>query len=92
MSETKNEFIELKPLNFKKSKTKWQQFTNGSIIPNSKLQPYLGKPLNINIDLVIAVYPAEDGIGTMIHSENGQNTWKVLENYETVLERINGKI
>ena len=79
----------LKPLEIKKSKGKFKIFTNGSIIPESKLQPYLGKPLGINIDKVLSVYPAEDEIGTMIHAEQNQSTWKVLEDYDTVIKRIN---
>ena len=45
-------------------------------------QPYLG-PLTINIDEILSAYPAEDDIGTSIHSHHGQ-TWKVLEDHETV--------
>ena len=79
----------LKPLDIKKSKGKIKVFTNGSIIQGSQLQPYLGKPLGINIDKVLSVYPAEDEIGTMIHAEQNQSTWKVLEDYDTVIKRIN---
>jgi hypothetical protein len=79
----------LKPLNIKKTKGKFKIFTNGSIIPESKFQPYLGKELIINIDKILSIYPSEDNIGTMIHAENGQSTWKVLENIETVVKRVN---
>jgi len=79
----------LKPLDVKKSKGKFKIFTNGSIIQESKFQPYLGKALAINIDKILSVYPSEDGIGTMIHAEKNQSTWKVLEEYNTVVARIN---
>ena len=38
---------------------------------------------------ILSIYPSEDNIGTMIHAENGQSTWKVLENIETVVKRVN---
>ena len=79
----------LKPLDIKKSKGKLKAFTNGSVIRESKIQPYLGKPLAVNVDKILSVYPAEDNIGTMIHAENNQSTWKVLEDYDTVIKRIN---
>jgi hypothetical protein len=79
----------LKPLDVKKTKGKFKIFTNGSVIPESKFQPYLGKELIINIDKILSIYPSEDNIGTMIHAENGQSTWKVLENIETVVKRVN---
>jgi hypothetical protein len=79
----------LKPLDIKKSKGKLKAFTNGSVIRESKIQPYLGKSLAVNIDKILSVYPAEDNIGTMIHAENNQSTWKVLEDYDTVIKRIN---
>jgi hypothetical protein len=79
----------LKPLDVKKTKGKFKIFTNGSVIPESKFQPYLGKELIINIDKILSIYPSEDNIGTMIHAENGQSTWKVLENIETVIKRVN---
>ena len=79
----------LKPLDVKKTKGNFKIFTNGSVIPESKFQPYLGKELIININKILSIYPAEDNIGTMIHAENGQSTWKVLENIETVVKRIN---
>ena len=80
----------LKPLKVKKSKGKFKVFTNGSIISESKdFQPYLGKHLVVNINKILSVYPAEDGIGTSIHAENNQSTWKVLEDIDTVIERIN---
>jgi len=91
MSEKENEinYDNLKPLNIKKSKGKFKTFTNGSVIQGSKFQPYLGKPLTINIDKILSVYPSEDSIGTMIHAEQNQSTWKVLEEHETVIKRIN---
>ena len=91
MSEKKQEvdLNNLKPLVIKKTKGKFKTFTNGSIIPDSKFQPYLGKELTINIDKILSVYPAEDAIGTMIHAEQNQSTWKVLEDYDTVIKRIN---
>jgi len=79
----------LKPLDVKKSKGKFKIFTNGSTIQGTALQPYLGKPLGINIDKILSVYPSEDGIGTMIHAEKNQSTWKVLEEYDVVIARIN---
>ena len=79
----------LKPLDIKKSKGKLKEFTNGRVIRESKIQPYLGKPLAVNVDKILSVYPAEDNIGTMIHAENNQSTWKVLEDYDTVIKRIN---
>jgi hypothetical protein len=79
----------LKPLNIKKTKGKFKIFTNGSIIPESKFQPYLGKELIINIDKILSIYPSEDNIGTMIHAVNNQSTWKVLEDIETVIKRVN---
>ncbi len=81
---------EIKPLDIKKSSGKFKTFTNASVIAESKdFQPYLGKELTINIDKILSVYPSEDEIGTMIHAENNQNTWKVLEDIDTVIERIN---
>ena len=80
----------LKPLKINKSKGKFKTFTNASVIAESKdFQPYLGKSLTINIDKILSIYPSEDGIGTMIHAENNQNTWKVLEDTNTVVERVN---
>jgi hypothetical protein len=89
MSEEENKvnFDNLKPLDIKKSKGKFKTFTNGGVIPESKFQPYLGKPLTINIDKIISTYPAEDGIGTSIYSAD--NNWKVLEEHEIVVKRIN---
>lgn len=78
----------LKSLDVKKSKGKFKIFTNGSVIPESSLQPYLGRPLAINLDKVLSIYPSEDNIGTMIHSENNQSTWKVLEDFDTVIKRM----
>ena len=79
----------LKPLDIKKSKGKLKTFTNGRVIRESKIQAYLEKPLAVNVDKILSVYPAEDNIGTMIHAENNQSTWKVLEDYDTVIKRIN---
>ena len=96
MSEDKKEekkfevdYGNLKPLDVKKSKGKFKIFTNGSIIQGTEFQPYLGKPLTINIDKILSVYPSEDEIGTMIHAEQNQSTWKVLEDFDTVIKRIN---
>lgn len=81
---------ELKPLDIKKSKGVFKTFTNASVIKEAReFQPYLGKPLSININKILSVYPSEDEIGTMIHAENDQSTWKVLEDFETVIKRIN---
>ena len=85
----KVDFKDLKPLDIKKSKGKFKTFTNGSVINGSDFQPYLGKHLSINTDEILSIYPAEDEIGTAIHAINNQNTWKVLEDFETVMKRIN---
>ena len=79
----------LKPLDIKKSKGKFKTFTNGSVIQGTEFQPYLGKPLTINIDKILYVYPSEDEIGTSIHAEQNQSTWKVLEDFDTVIKRVN---
>ena len=80
---------DLKPLKIAKSKGKFKTFTNGSILEGENMpQPYLGRPLTINIDEVLSSYPSEDNIGTQIHSFHGQ-TWKVLEDHETVKKRLN---
>ena len=92
MSEEKKfevDYSNLKPLDIKKSKGRFKTFTNASVIQDSNFQPYLGKPLSINIDKILSVYPSEDEIGTMIHAEQNQSTWKVLEDFETVIKRIN---
>lgn len=92
MSTEKNNEIDysnLKLLEIKKSKSKFKIFTNGSIIPDVKVQPYLGKPLMINTDKILSIYPSEDGIGTAIHAEHNQSTWKVLEDIDMVTKRIN---
>ena len=92
MSEEKKievDYGNLKPLDIKKSKGKFKTFTNGSVIQGTEFQPYLGKPLTINIDKILSVYPSEDEIGTNIHAEQNQSTWKVLEDFETVIKRIN---
>jgi len=83
------DFNDLKPLKIAKSKGKFKTFTNGSIIEGENMpQPYLGKPLTINIDEVLSAYTSEDNIGTQIHSFHGQ-TWKVLEDHEVVMKRLN---
>jgi hypothetical protein len=83
------DYKNLKTIDVKKTKGKFKTFTNGSIIKGTDFQPYLGKPLTINIDKILSVYPSEDEIGTMIHAEQNQSTWKVLEHFETVIKRIN---
>ena len=95
MSEDKKEekkfevdYSNLKPLDIKKSKGKFKTFTNGSVIQGTEFQPYLGKPLVVNLDEILSVYPAEDEIGTSIHAVNNQSTWKVLEDIDTVIKRI----
>ena len=86
---SKVDFNDLKPLKIKKTNGKFKTFTNGSIIEGENMpQPYLGRPLTINIDEVLSSYPSEDNIGTQIHSFHGQ-TWKVLEDHETVKKRLN---
>ena len=85
----KVKFEDLKPLNIKKSKGKFKTFTNGSVIQGTEFQPYLGKPLVVNLDEILSVYPSEDEIGTMLHAINNQSTWKVLEDFDTVYKRIN---
>ena len=96
MSEDKKEekkfkvdYTNLKPLDVKKSKGKFKIFTNGSMIPGTEFQPYIGKPLVVNLDEILSVYPAEDNIGTMIHAKNNQSTWKVLEDFDIVIKRVN---
>ena len=96
MSEDKKEekkfevdYTNLKPLDVKKSKGKFKTFTNGSVINGTNFQPYLGKHLTINTDEILSVYPAEDEIGTAIHAINNQSTWKVLEDFDVVINRIN---
>tara|TARA_Y100001972_G_scaffold29630_1_gene36521 strand:- start:607 stop:876 length:270 start_codon:yes stop_codon:yes gene_type:complete len=78
----------LKPLKVAKAKGKFKTFTNGSVLEGSKVQPYLGRPLSINIEEILSVYPAEDNIGTQIYSIQGQ-TWKVLEEHDIVVKRLN---
>ena len=85
----KIDFNNLKTLDIKKTKGKFKTFTNASVIQDSDFQPYLGKSLTVNIDKILSVYPSEDEIGTMIHAEGNQSTWKVLEDINTVLNRIN---
>lgn len=83
------DFNDLKPLKIKKTNGKFKTFTNGSILEGDNVpQPYLGKPLTINIDVIISTYPSEDNIGTQIHSRFGQ-TWRVLEDHDAVVKRIN---
>jgi len=96
MSEDKKEekkfevdYSNLKPLNVKKSKGNFKTFTNGSVIQGTEFQPYLGKPLVVNLDEILSIYPAEDNIGTMIHAKNNQSTWKVLEDFDIVIKRVN---
>ena len=96
MSEDKKEkkkfkvdYSNLKCLDVKKTKGKFKTFTNGSVIQESDWQPYLGKPLVISLEEILSIYPAEDEIGTMIHARNNQSTWKVLEDFDTVVKRIN---
>jgi len=92
MTEEKKDKVDLnnlKPLNIKKSKGKFKTFTNGSVINGTDFQPYLGKHLTINVNEILSVYPAEDEIGTAIHAINNQSTWKVLEDFDTVINRIN---
>ena len=85
----KVDFNNLKPLSIKKSKGKFKTFTNASVINGSDFQPYIGKPLSINTDEILSVYPSEDEIGTSIHAINNQSTWKVLEDIDVVINRIN---
>jgi len=85
----KIDYTDIKTIDVKKSKGKFKTFTNGSAIPGTKFQPYLGKPLVINLDEILSIYPSEDDIGTSIHAINNQSTWKVLEDFETVMKRIN---
>ena len=81
---------EIKALDVKNTKGKFKTFTNGTVLPDTKdFQPYLGKELVINIDKILSIYPSEDEIGTMIHAEGGQNTWKVIEDIDTVIKRVN---
>jgi hypothetical protein len=91
MSEEKKfevDYGNLKTIDVKKTKSKFKTFTNASVISGTEFQPYLGKPLTINIDKILSVYPSEDEIGTMIHAEQNQSTWKVLEDFEIVIKRI----
>jgi len=86
---SKVDFNDLKPLKIKKTNGRFKTFTNGSIIEGENMpQPYLGRPLTINIDEVLSSYPSEDNIGTQIHSFHGQ-TWKVLESHDIVQKRLN---
>ncbi len=80
----------MQPLKIKKSSGKFKTFTNATILPEIKdFQPYLGKSLTINIDKILSVYPSEDEVGTMIFAEGNQSTWKVLEDIDTVINRLN---
>ena len=91
MSEEKKfevDYGNLKAIDVKKTKSKFKTLTNASVISGTEFQPYLGKPLTINIDKILSVYPSEDEIGTMIHAEQNQSTWKVLEDFEIVIKRI----
>ena len=96
MSEDKKEekkfevdYNNIKTVDVKKSKSKFKTFTNGTAIPGTDFQPYLGKPLVVCLDEILSIYPSEDDIGTSIHAINNQSTWKVLEDFETVMKRIN---
>lgn len=92
MSEEKKfkvDYSNLKCLDVKKTKGKFKTFTNASVIEGTDFQPYLGKPLSINIDKILSIYPSEDGIGTSIHAEHNQSTWKILEDYDIVIKRVN---
>tara|TARA_B100000085_G_C18442257_1_gene471279 strand:+ start:234 stop:506 length:273 start_codon:yes stop_codon:yes gene_type:complete len=82
------DYNDLKPLKIAKSKGTFKIFTNGSIVSESKIQPYLGKAISINKNEILSVYPSEDDIGTQIHSIHGQ-TWKVLEEHDIVVKRLN---
>ena len=93
MSEEKKKYevnySNLKPLDIKKSKGKFKTFTNASVLGDTDFQPYLGKPITINVEEILSTYPAEDNIGTNIHARHNQSTWKVLEDIDTVVKRIN---
>ena len=81
---------EIKALDVKNTKGKFKTFTNGTVLSDTKdFQPYLGKKLVINIDKILSIYPSEDEIGTMIHAEGNQSTWKVIEDIDTVVKRVN---
>ena len=83
-------YKEIKTLKVKPTKGKFKTFTNGSFIEQLKEdQPYLGKELVLNVDRIMSVYPSEDGIGTQIPSENNLHTWKVLEEIDVVVDRLN---
>ena len=83
-------YKEIKTLKVKPTKGKFKTFTNGSFIEQLKEdQPYLGKELVLNVDRIMSVYPSEDGIGTQINSENNLHTWKVLEEIDVVVDRLN---
>ena len=78
---------QVKPLDIKNTKGKYKTFTNGTVLSDTKdFQPYLGKNLVINIDKILSIYPSEDEIGTMIHAEGNQSTWKVIEDIDTVVK------
>jgi hypothetical protein len=84
------EMKQVKPLDIKNTKGKFKTFTNGTLLSDTKdFQPYLGKKLVINIDKILSIYPSEDEIGTMIHAEGNQSTWKVIEDIDTVIKRVN---
>ena len=84
------DFKDLKPLKVDKEKGKFRSFTNAAVIQDAKeFQPYLGKKITININRILSVYPSEDGIGTMIFAIGGEQNWKVLEDIDTVIKRIN---
>ena len=80
----------MKPLKIEKSSGKFKTFTNATVLPDTKdFQPYLGKSLTINIDKILSIYPSEDEVGTVIFAEGNQSTWKVLEDIDTVIKRVN---
>ena len=81
---------QIEKVKVKKTEGKFKTFTNATVIQDSKdFQPYLGKPITINIDYILSIYPSEDEIGTRIHCKDNQNTWTVVEDYEEVIDRIN---
>ncbi len=83
----KVDFDNLKPVEVEYTKGKFKTFTNASVL-ESDFQPYLGKPIMINVDKIISIYPSEDEIGTTIFGKDG-NIWKVLEEFKIVEKRVN---
>ena len=81
---------QIEKVKVKKTEGKFKTFTNATVIQDSKdFQPYLGKPITINIDYILSIYPSEDEIGTRIHCKDNQNTWTVVEDYKELIYRIN---